>query len=112
MVNTEPSKMISKLWGENFYNHFTKTWYTEVKSTSNSLRSFCSFILDPICKIYHAIREGDSVEKIINGLNIKGDFKKMSGRLLLRNVMYAWMNSAKITARTIMQCIPSYQEGL
>lgn len=94
--------MIPKLWGENYYDHQTQTWSIEVKSTSRSLRSFCSFILDPIWKIYHSIREGDNAEKIIHNLNIQGDFKNMTGRLLLRNVMYTWLNSARITAKTVV----------
>ncbi len=41
-------KLMSKLWGENFFNGKTKKW-SKQKEPDNQ-RSFCMYILDPIFK--------------------------------------------------------------
>lgn len=41
--------LLSRLWGENFFNPTTKKW-SKTKDSENK-RSFCMYVLDPIFKV-------------------------------------------------------------
>jgi hypothetical protein len=45
-------KMMMKLWGQNLFNPKTKEWS---ESKEKDKRSFCMYVLNPICMVFDAI---------------------------------------------------------
>ncbi|KAJ2320664.1 translation elongation factor 2, partial [Coemansia sp. RSA 2681] len=58
----ERSKLMAKLWGDNFYDSHTKTWSTQSSDATgkNADRGFNLLVLDPIYKLFGASLEGDA----------------------------------------------------
>ena len=90
----EHSRMIEKLWGDNFFNAKKNKWQTESEvegSTEPLARGFCAFVLDPIIKLANAVLNGkkDVYEPLIKKINceLKGDELDLLGKALLRKVM-------------------------
>jgi elongation factor 2 len=53
-------KMMTRLWGDNFYDAEAKKWKTDNISDKGLpiKRAFAQFIMDPICKLCNAIIDG------------------------------------------------------
>merc|ERR1719410_305550 len=68
-------KLMSKLWGANFFNAKTKKWAK--KKDDDNTRSFCMYVLDPIYKMFDAIMnfKKDETDKLLDKLDIKGKLK-------------------------------------
>ena len=70
----DKSKMMTKLWGENFFNPKTKKWSSkEVDSEGNKLeRAFNMFVLDPIYRIFDSIMnfKKEETTKLLEKLEI------------------------------------------
>ena len=45
------NKLMTRLWGDNFYNTTTKKW--QKQKEDDNVRSFNKFVLDPIYKVSH-----------------------------------------------------------
>lgn len=53
----EPSKLMKRLWGDQFYSPSTRKW--NKSGGEGFVRGFCQFILDPIYKVcVHACMQG------------------------------------------------------
>jgi elongation factor 2 len=102
-------KLMSKLWGENFFNGKTKKW-SKQKEPDNQ-RSFCMYILDPIFKIFDAIMnyKKEEIEKLLAKLNItlKGDDRDKDGKQLLKVVMRTWLPAGDALLQMIAIHLPS-----
>merc|ERR1711981_77485 len=91
------AKLMSKLWGENFFNPKTKKW-AKTKSEDN-VRSFCMYILDPIYKVFDCIMnfKKDETDKLLGKLTtaqgkavkdvMKHDELQLEGKPLMKVVM-------------------------
>merc|ERR1712088_1257637 len=100
-------KLMKKLWGENFFNAKTKKW-AKSKADDN-VRSFNMYILDPIYKVFDAIKnfKKDVTDKLLDKLDIKGKMKhedlQMEGKPLMKVVMRTWLPAGE--AMFLMICI-------
>merc|ERR1712180_179297 len=100
-------KLMTKLWGENFFNPKTKKW-TKSKDDSN-VRSFNMYILDPIYKVFDAIMnfKKETTDKLLDKLEIKGKMKhedlQQEGKPLMKTVMRTWLPAGD--AMFMMICI-------
>lgn len=58
---TDRTKMMEKLWGDNYFDSERKVWTTnEVTESGKQLkRTFVQFIMDPIIKLARAVLEGN-----------------------------------------------------
>jgi len=58
---TDKSKMMERLWGDNYFDAEAKKWKSSETSDSGKplKRAFCNFIMEPIIKIARAIMEGN-----------------------------------------------------
>merc|ERR1711902_410694 len=105
------AKLMTKLWGENFFNLKTKKW-SKTKSEDN-VRSFCQFILDPIYKIFDAIMnfKKDETDKLLDKLDIKGKLKheelQQEGKPLMKCVMRNWLPAGEAMFQMIVIHLPS-----
>jgi len=105
----EKSKMMQKLWGDNFYNATTKKWSTN--TADGSRRAFCQFIMDPICQLFTSIMNDDKpkYEKMLTtlGIELKGDDKSLTSKTLLKRVMQIWLNAGDTLLEMIVTHLPS-----
>ncbi|XP_055944093.1 eukaryotic translation elongation factor 2-like [Argiope bruennichi] len=102
-------KLMSKLWGENYYNPNTKKW--SKKPAEGYKRSFNMFVLDPIYKVFDAIMnyKKEETAKLLEKLNIvlKGDDKDKDGKNLLKVVMRTWLPAGDALLQMIAIHLPS-----
>ena len=109
----EPSKLIDRLWGENYYDVEGKCWKKEgISATGKSLhRGFAQFIMDPIIRLTNALMEGnmEAANKMIDANSIKmtSEMKSLTGKHLLKAVMAKWINAADTLLEMMVCHLPS-----
>ncbi|OII77032.1 elongation factor 2 [Cryptosporidium andersoni] len=105
----EKSKMMQRLWGDNFFNPDTKK-FTKTHEPG-SKRAFCQFIMDPICQLFSSIMNGDKskYERMLTnlGIELKGDDKNLVDKPLLKKVMQLWLNAGDTLLEMIVTHLPS-----
>ncbi|KAL4445690.1 hypothetical protein ABPG74_006241 [Tetrahymena malaccensis] len=113
-LKIEPKKLVTKFWGENYYNSDDKTWHITSQDQKKVNRSFCTFVFDPIWRLHLLIRQGslDLVHELIKQIGIQVDISNKQGRILLRVIMYAWLNSAKAILGAVQKHFLGFEEGL
>ncbi|KPI43503.1 Elongation factor 2 [Cyphellophora attinorum] len=104
----DKSKMMERLWGDNFFNPKTKKW---TKTAEGSERAFNQFILDPIFKIFDAFMKGkvDDVVTLAGKLDIKitSEEKEQPGKGLLKTVMRKFLPAADALMEMMVIHLPS-----
>jgi len=106
-------KMMSKLWGNNFFNQKTKKWTTKGQDAQGKKleRAFCSFILKPISVLFDAIMNDkkEMYTKMLAKLNvtIPKDAQELTGKPLLKRVMQTWLPAAECLLQMIVNHLPS-----
>uniref|UniRef100_A0A1D1YXL2 Elongation factor 2 n=1 Tax=Anthurium amnicola TaxID=1678845 RepID=A0A1D1YXL2_9ARAE len=111
----DKEKMMQKLWGENFFNPKTKKWTKQPTPINDkgdmSERAFCTFVLEPIFKLFDAIMnfKKDEVTKMLEKLEItlKSDEKELEGKPLLKIVMKKFLPAAEALLEMIVIHLPS-----
>jgi elongation factor 2 len=102
-------KLMSRLWGENFYNPTTRKWSKRYEEGYK--RAFCMFVLDPIFKVFDAIMnfKKEETAKLLEKLNIvlKGEDKDKDGKNLLKVVMRTWLPAGESLLQMIAIHLPS-----
>ncbi|KAG0262634.1 Elongation factor 2 [Mortierella polycephala] len=107
------SKMMDKLWGENYFNPATKKWTTKnVDANGKPLeRAFNMFVLDPIFKLFDSIMnfKKDTAFAMLDKLDIvlKNDEKEMEGKNLLKTVMKKFLPAGEALLEMIVIHLPS-----
>jgi len=106
-------KLMSKFWGDNFFNPKTKKWTKKgINANGKKLtRAFCMFILKPISTLFDAIMN-DKKEvymKMLKTLNvtIPKDAIELTGKPLLKRVMQTWLPAAETLLQMIVNHLPS-----
>merc|ERR1719428_1331540 len=107
-------KMMSRLWGDSFFNAKKKTWTNimQPEGCDKPLRrAFCQFIMDPISQLITAIMNDDKekYEKMMTtlGVTLKGDDKALTGKPLMKRTMQIWINAADTLLAMIVSKLPS-----
>ncbi|ORZ29527.1 P-loop containing nucleoside triphosphate hydrolase protein [Catenaria anguillulae PL171] len=109
----DKSKMMTKLWGENYFNPKTRKWSTKPQDAEgNQLeRAFCMFVLDPIFKLFDAIMnfKVDVIKSMLEKLEIplKNDEKDLTGKTLLKTVMKKFLPAGDSLLEMIVLYLPS-----
>lgn len=105
----ELSKLMIKLWGDNFFNIKTKKWAKQ-KEDDNK-RSFNMYVLDPIFKVFDAIMnfKKEETASLLQKLNIelKPEDKDKDGKQLLKVVMRTWLPAGETLLQMIAIHLPS-----
>ena len=109
----DKSKMMTKLWGENFFNPKTKKWSSkEVDSEGNRLeRAFNMFVLDPIYRIFDSIMnfKKEETTKLLEKLEIAltSDEQDLEGKALLKVVMRKFLPAGDALLEMVVINLPS-----
>ena len=107
------SKMMDKLWGENYFNPATRKWTVKSQDANGKPleRAFNMFILDPIFKLFDSIMnfKKDVAFAMLDKLEItmKNDEKELEGKLLLKTVMKKFLPAGEALLEMIVIHLPS-----
>ena len=106
-------RMMSKLWGENFWNPASKKWSRKGTDDDGKPleRAFNMFVLDPIFKIFDAVLNSkkDNLHVILDKLEIKlaRDERELQGKDLLKAVMRNFLPAGDSLLEMIVIHLPS-----
>ncbi|ODN74356.1 elongation factor 2, variant 1 [Cryptococcus amylolentus CBS 6039] len=105
----DKSKLMPKLWGDNFFNAKTKKWS---KSADNGgERAFNMFVLDPIFRLFDAIMnfKKEEIPTLLEKLEIKlnNEEKELEGKQLLKVVMKKFLPAGDSLLEMIVINLPS-----
>lgn len=107
-------KLITKLWGDNFFNPATRKWATKSMDADGKPleRAFNMFVLDPIFKIFDAVmkHKKDQVDNMCEKLEIKltSEEKEISdAKALLKTIMRKFLPAGEALLEMIVIHLPS-----
>jgi elongation factor 2 len=109
----ERSKMMAKLWGDNYFDAKAKKWKgnNQADDGGELKRAFVEFVMSPVIRLCRASMNGemDKVDKMLTGLNItlKGDERSLQGKHLMKNIFQKWINAADALLEMIILKLPS-----
>lgn len=109
----DKTKMMKRLWGDNFFNPKTKKWtHSATDANGKPLeRAFNLFVLDPIFRIFSAVQNSrleelwTLLEKL--EINMKSDEKDLRDKALLKCVMRKFLPAADALLEMICVHLPS-----
>jgi len=107
------SKMMDKLWGDNWFDAKAKKWKNHEQSDDGTpmKRAFVQFMMEPVIRLCRATMNGemDKVEKMLTTLDIKlkQEELKLTGKHLMKNVFQKWINAAEALLEMIIMKLPS-----
>ncbi|KAF9900919.1 Elongation factor 2 [Linnemannia zychae] len=106
-------KMMTKLWGENYFNPTTKKWTTKSADADGKPleRAFNMFVLDPIFKLFDTTmnKKKEDVWVLLEKLDIslKSDEKDFEGKQLLKTVMKKFLPAGEALMEMLVIHLPS-----
>jgi len=111
----ERSKMMEKLWGDNYFDAKGKKWKNhddpDEEGGPKLKRAFVSFIMEPVIRLCKATMNGEmeKVNKMTKslGLTFKADDLSLQGKLLMKRVFQKWINAAEALLEMIILKLPS-----
>lgn len=109
----DKEKMMTRLWGENYFNPKTKKWTTKGQDADGKSleRAFNMFILDPIFKLFDSIMnfKKEQTASMLEKLEIplKNDEKELEGKALLKVVMKKFLPAGDALLEMIVIHLPS-----
>ncbi|TFL06203.1 P-loop containing nucleoside triphosphate hydrolase protein [Pterulicium gracile] len=107
------TKMMSKLWGDNYFNPATKKWTTNsAGADGKSLeRAFNMFVLDPIFRVFDAVMnfKKDAIAPMLAKLDVKlaPEEVDLEGKPLLKVIMRKFLPAAEALLEMIVINLPS-----
>ncbi|KAI9828255.1 MAG: Elongation factor 2 [Phylliscum demangeonii] len=113
-LGVDKTKMMERLWGDNYFNAKTKKWTKNASFEGEQLeRAFNQFILDPIFKIFSAVMDfkKDEVTTMLTKLDIKlkREDLELEGKQLLKVVMRTFLPAADALLEMMVMHLPSPQ---
>ena len=113
-LKMEKSKLIKRLWGDNYFNPKQKKWSDEPEDETVK-RAFCANILEPLIKLANTVASGkkEVYQPLLKKLNIelKGDELDLQGKYLMRKVMQKWITASEALLEMIILHLPSPRES-
>uniref|UniRef100_A0A0A9DMW8 Similar to elongation factor 2 n=1 Tax=Arundo donax TaxID=35708 RepID=A0A0A9DMW8_ARUDO len=91
----DESKMMERLWGENFFDFSTRKWTTKNTGACTCKRGFVRFCYKPIKQIIKTCMndQKDELWPMLQKINVtmKSDEKDLMGKALMKRVMQTWL---------------------
>jgi elongation factor 2 len=109
----DKEKMMTRLWGDNYFNPATKKWSTKGTTDDGKQleRAFNLFVLDPIFKIFDVVMNFKKAEipticeKL--GVKLEEDEKDLEGKALLKVIMRKFLPAGEALLEMIVINLPS-----
>jgi elongation factor 2 len=105
----EESKLMGRLWGDQFYNPTEKKWGTQ--NQAGYQRGFTTYILDPIYRVFETCMKKPKEEALTlcEKLNIKltVEDKENNDKQLLKVIMRKWLPAGEALLQMITIHLPS-----
>ncbi|CAL9220587.1 unnamed protein product [Arabidopsis halleri] len=105
------SKMMERLWGENFFDSATRKWTTKNTGSATCKRGFVQFCYEPIRLMINTCMNDQKdklwpmLEKL--GIQMKPDEKELMGKPLMKRVMQAWLPASTALLEMMIFHLPS-----
>eukprot|EP00745_Piridium_sociabile_P009337 TRINITY_DN164_c0_g1_i1.p1 TRINITY_DN164_c0_g1~~TRINITY_DN164_c0_g1_i1.p1 ORF type:complete len:879 (+),score=277.15 TRINITY_DN164_c0_g1_i1:172-2637(+) len=105
----EESKLMKRLWGDQFYNPKEKKWFKDQRPGTE--RGFTNYILKPIYQMFHtAMKEPQEktlalAEKL--GIKLVAEDKELHDKQLLKTIMRKWLPAGDAMLQMIVIHLPS-----
>ncbi|KAF8411276.1 hypothetical protein HHK36_003823 [Tetracentron sinense] len=107
----DESKMMERLWGENFFDPATRKWTTKGTGSPTCKRGFVQFCYEPIKQIINICMndQKDKLWPMLKKLNVtmKSDEKDLSGKALMKRVMQTWLPASDALLEMMVFHLPS-----
>ncbi|CAJ2659254.1 unnamed protein product [Trifolium pratense] len=107
----DESKMMERLWGENFFDPITKKWTTKNTGSATCKRGFVQFCYDPIKQIIELCMtdQKDKLWPMLQKLkvNLKSEEKELTGKALMKRVMQSWLPASSALLEMMIFHLPS-----
>ncbi|GKC30386.1 elongation factor 2 [Tanacetum coccineum] len=107
----DESKMMERLWGENFFDTKTKKWTKQNTGAATCKRGFVQFCYEPIKQIINTCMndEKDVLWPMLAklGVNMKSEEKELMGKPLMKRVMQTWLPAATALLEMMIFHLPS-----
>ncbi|KAF9436569.1 Elongation factor 2 [Entomortierella beljakovae] len=106
-------KMMTKLWGENYFNPATKKWTTKSTDADGKPleRAFNTFVLDPIFRLFDTAmnKKKEDVFVLLDKLEItlKTEEKELEGKQLLKTIMKKFLPAGEALMEMLVIHLPS-----
>ncbi|KAG8365236.1 hypothetical protein BUALT_Bualt18G0083300 [Buddleja alternifolia] len=105
------SKMLERLWGDNFFDPATKKWTTKNTGSTSCKRGFVQFCYEPIKQIIN-ICVNDQKENLWPilrklGVTMKPSDKDLRGKQLMKRVMQTWLPASTALLEMVILHLPS-----
>ncbi|XP_070543110.1 elongation factor 2-like [Ptychodera flava] len=105
----EPSKMMKRLWGDQFYDAKEKKWSKQ--NGEGLVRGFNAFVLDPLYKMFDATLnfKQEEINKMLDKLSISltSEEQELQGKDLLKTIMRKWLPAGDTLLKMITIHLPS-----
>ncbi|KAL3583912.1 hypothetical protein D5086_014973 [Populus alba] len=107
----DESKMMERLWGENFFDPATKKWTTKNTGSATCKRGFVQFCYEPIKQIINTCMndQKDKLWPMLQKLGVvmKSDEKDLMGKPLMKRVMQTWLPASTALLEMMIFHLPS-----
>jgi elongation factor 2 len=109
----ETSKMMEKLWGDNFFDSESKKWYKNHNGSASCKRAFVQFVYEPIKTIIDAAMsdQKDKLFAMTDKLGISGKLraedKELTGKPLMKRILQSWIPAHSALLEMMVYHLPS-----
>ncbi|KAH7863047.1 hypothetical protein Vadar_012634 [Vaccinium darrowii] len=107
----DESKMMERLWGENFLYSVTKKWTTKNTGSATCNHGFVQFCYEPIKQIINSCMndQKDKLWPMLHKLSItmESDKKQSMGKALMKRVMETWLPASSALLEMMIFHLPS-----
>ncbi|KAK8500724.1 hypothetical protein V6N12_031384 [Hibiscus sabdariffa] len=107
----DESKMMERLWGENFFDTATRKWTTKNTGSATCKRGFVQFCYEPIKQIINICMndQKDKLWAMLGKLKItmKSHEKELMGKALMKRVMQTWLPASDALLEMMIFHLPS-----
>lgn len=109
----DPSKMMERLWGDNYFDAKAKKWKKNPNADDGSVlqRAFCQFIMDPIVRMTRAVMDEDNatVTKMLTSLkiNLKPEEQTLLPKQKLKAILKKWLPATETLMEMMVVHLPS-----
>ncbi|KAD5318036.1 hypothetical protein E3N88_17982 [Mikania micrantha] len=107
----DESKMMERLWGENYFDPKTKKWTTKSTGSATCKRGFVQFCYEPIKQIINTCMNDkkDQLWPMLTklGVTMKSEEKELMGKALMKRVMQNWLPASTALLEMMIFHLPS-----